>query len=404
MASTWPSIIWMAKKSNSFVATLRSRAICAASALGIAVFAADTSSACPFCTALGPSLCQQREQATIAALAELEGPATGKRSNLRLHRVLEGAALVAGKQTLELEIDVTAKPGGLLLVFGNGPPDAPLDKLTWHAVLVDETSYAYFARAPSSKTALLERLRYFVPFLEHRDPLIAEDAYLEFGHAPFDQVASLAEILPLARLRDWLTDPQVRPAHKGFYGLALGLAGDAPMRRANAEFLRKLILAPDNDFRAGFDGILGGYLLLAGSGGLELVESRYLSNPRAADGDVRHALTALRFYHEYGHEIPVARQQSALRQLLARPEFSEAAITDLARWKDWDAVDRIAGLYVQPAYAQPATRRAIVGYLLACPTAKASAALAQLRQNDPRGVAAAEEILSRTTSVPQGAQ
>ncbi len=404
MASTWPSIIWMAKKSNNFAATLRSCALCAACTLGILVSVAETASACPFCTALGPSLCQQRQQAAVVALAELAGPAAGKRSNLRLHRVLEGAVLLAGKQALEVEIDVTVKPGRLLLVFGNGPPDAPPDKLTWHAVPVDETSYAYFARAPSAKTALVERLRYFVPFLEHRDPLIAEDAYLEFGHAPFDQVASVGEILPLARLRDWLTDPRVQPAHKGFYGLALGLAGDVSARRANAEFLRKLILAPENDFRAGFDGVLGGYLLLAGSDGLDLVESRYLSNPRAADGDVRHALTALRFYHEYGHEISVARQQSALRQLLARPEFSEAAITDLARWKDWDAVERIGGLYEQPAYAQPAIRRAIVGYLLACPTAKASAMLARLRQNDPQGVAAAEKILSRTTSVLQSAQ
>ena len=31
----------------------------------------------------------------------------------------------------------------------------------------------------------------------------------------------------MADLRRWLVDPQVPPARKGFYGLALGLATDA---------------------------------------------------------------------------------------------------------------------------------------------------------------------------------
>jgi hypothetical protein len=42
-----------------------------------------------------------------------------------------------------------------------------------------------------------------------------------------------------------------------------------------------------------------------------------------------------------------------------------------------------------------------VGYLLACPEAKAAGALEQLRQLDPRGVADAEEVLSRTSGVPR---
>ena len=51
------------------------------------------------------------------------------------------------------------------------------------------------------------------------------------------------------------------------------------------------------------------------------------------------------------------------------------------------------------AFDQPATRRAIVGYLLACPEPKAAEYLASLRKHDPKGVAAAEEALSLTTSV-----
>jgi hypothetical protein len=386
----------MAKRSSSPAAVLL-----AAIAL---VAAARPLAACPFCTELKPSLCQWRDSAAVAALAEVLADSPEKRTRLRLHRVLKGAERLGTQDSLEIALDVAARPGALLLIFGSGAADVPPAKLNWHAVAVDETSYGYFGRAPSLKTPIVERLRYFAPFLEHADPLIAQDAYLEFGHARFDEVARVADRLPMARMRLWLADPRVPQDRKGFYGLAVGLGVTPDERSAGADFLRRLIVAPDDDFRAGFDGILGGYLLLSGVPGLEMIESRYLANARAADGDVRHALTALRFYHEYGREIPVERLRGALGHLLNRPEFAEAAITDLARWNDWGSLERVAGLYAKSGYDQPATRRAVVGYLLACPAAKAAQELARLRERDPAGVAAAEQVLSRTTSVPGAEQ
>ena len=203
-------------------------------------------------------------------------------------------------------------------------------------------SFAYFARAPSPKGRRPSGCATSQRILEHVDALIAEDAYLEFGHAPFDDVARSADVLPSARLRAWLFDDKVPPERKGFYGLALGLVGDAEERRQNAEFVRTLIDYPDNDFRAGFDGLLGGYLLLKGTEGLNLIERRFLLEPHARDGDVRHAMTALRFYHEYGHDIPAERLSAAMRLLIIRPEFAAAAITDLARWKDWKVAYAVA--------------------------------------------------------------
>jgi hypothetical protein len=231
--------------------------------------------------------------------------------------------------------------------------------------------------------------------LEHPNKLIAEDAYLEFGHAPFDEVARAADLLPMAKIRGWLGDEKISPQHKGFYGLALGLAKGSADRQANAALLERQILAPEDDFRAGFDGVLGGYLLLTGKAGLKLIEDRYLANPKAAVGDVRHAMTALRFYHEFGREITVAQLRAALARLLARPEFAELAIIDLTRWQAWESLEQIATLYAQPAYQDTATRRAIVGYLGACPEPAAATWLAKLRAADPRGVAAAEEVLSK---------
>ena len=323
MASTWPSIDWMAKKSNSPLAG-RSR-VAAALAAVIAACWPGAVLACPFCTALVPTLCQLREQAAVTALVEVEEQSPELFTRMRLHKALTGSARLRGMTSLAGKMDLAAKAGSLLLIFGSpdGEPGASAEKdsepslaeFRWHAVAVNEREYGYLAKAPALKTPAVERLRYFAGFLEHPDPLIAQDAYLEFGHASFRDVSRAADALPLARMKDWLADERVPAARKGFYGMTLGLATDPATRRENAAFLEKMILAPEDDFRAGFDGILGGYLLLRGTAGLELIETRYLANLRAADGDVRHAIVALRFYREFGRDIPPERLSAALARV-----------------------------------------------------------------------------------------
>ncbi|MEX2115053.1 MAG: hypothetical protein WD845_17800 [Pirellulales bacterium] len=385
----------MARKSNSHVtAALVPWALLLAALLA----PARPLVACPFCTALGPTLAQRREQSEVAALAEVAATLDRGRTTLKLHAVLQGGDTFPAGQMLTAKLDVAAKPGTLLLVFGDAAGSARDTERSWHAVAANEISYAYLARSPDLKTPTLERLRYFAAYLEHPDPLVAEDAYLEFGHAPFDDVARMADTLSGQKLRRWLIDPGVPEARKGFYGLAVALAAPQSERASTADFLRQRIVAPENDFRAGFDGVLGGYLLLAGLPGLELIESRYLANANSADGDVRHALTALRFYAEYGREIPRSRLAQAVARLLARDEFAAEAITDLARWQAWEAQAEVVDVYARSA-SDERTRRAVVGYLLACPAAEARQALARLRVNDPAGVAAAEQVLSRTSGV-----
>jgi hypothetical protein len=237
----------------------------------------------------------------------------------------------------------------------------------------------------------VERLRYFASFLEHANTSIAADAAMEFAHAPFDQVAAAADAIPMESVRRWIVDARVPQERKGFYGLVLGLATEPNDVVANRELLRHEIDAPRDDLRSGFDGLLAGYLLLEGEPGLALIEERILANPASRDGDVRHALAALRFYAEYGRAIPLARIATAVRPLLDRPEFASAAIVELARWQDWTVLEQIVPLYDAPGYPQPGTRRAVVGYLLAAPGAEAAAALTRLRDAHPEEVAAAEQ-------------
>lgn len=348
--------------------------------------------ACPFCTALKPSLSQRRDNATIFALGEA-AETSGDARLFLLHAILKGADRLANSRRLPIPGHVDLKSGTLVIVLGNDgeTPDA---MLAWEVVPVTETGYAYAARLPSPHKPPAERLPYFIPFLEHAEPVLAEDAYLEFGHAPFDLVAEVADRLPMGSMRKWLIDPMVPPERKGFYGLALGLARNDYERQANLELLKKVVVEPAGDFRSGYDGVLGGFLLAAGEPGLELVERRILANPQAAQGDLRHALTALRFYHEYGHEVPRERLLKATRLLLERPELSAAVIVDLARWQDWEVLPTVVALFDRDNYREPAIRRAIVGYLLACPKPEAAEAFSVLREKAPKDVADAEKQLS----------
>jgi hypothetical protein len=109
---------------------------------------------------------------------------------------------------------------------------------------------------------------------------------------------------------------------------------------------------------------------------------------------VRHTLSALRFYNESGRDIPRSRLRDALRRLLDRPEFAAAAIVDLARWQDWESLERIAGLYGRKPYETLTIKRAIIGYLLVCPGESAAKHLDALRRSDPKTVADAEKSIS----------
>ena len=355
---------------------------------------------CPFCDAQQPTLAQRRETAQIVALGEITDQRAGQ-VTLKLHHVAKGQDLLSDTPRLELDSrQVPGKVGSLVLLMrdsspadgsNGGEPDTSADG-EWSATPVDETSYAYFVRSPGLRTAEVERLGYFVRYLEHANRLIAEDAYLEFAHASFDAVQR-APLPARKQLQGWLVDPLVPERRRGLYGLMLGLSADDANRKSVLEFLTARVHATAIDFRGGFDGILGGYLLAGGKPALDDIEARFLANPEAAIGDVRHAQNALRFYWQHGRQIPAADLRAALRQLLARPEFARDAIIDLARWEDWQACDQVTSLYGREGYRDPSVERAIIGYLLTCPEPAALRELARLRERDPDRVAEAEQML-----------
>jgi hypothetical protein len=214
---------------------------------------------------------------------------------------------------------------------------------------------------------------------------------MEFAHAPYSDVAKIGDAFQSEKLRSWLTDANVPDARKGFYALALSLAGaNEQEQQANVDFLRDWVEHPGDDFRRGLDGVMGALLLTEKEQALAFIREKFLANPHAANGHVRNALSAVRFYYEFGDKPDTDAISSAVACLLDRPAFATEAIVDLARWEAWDSLAQVFALFDKQGY-DPTTKRAIIAYLLTCGDDAAIDELERLREQDEDFVNAAEE-------------
>jgi hypothetical protein len=279
------------------------------------------------------------------------------------------------------------------MLFGEGVAEQPL---RWTAVAGDEALLGYVVAAPDWDAPPAERLAWFAARLEHPDRVIAVDAFTEFGLAPFSAVRAAAGAFDAARLTAWVGEPGIDQRRRGFYGLALGLvaaeASDVTIRERAIATLHEAIEKPADDFRAGFDGIMAGVLVAEGVAGLDYLEGLRIAGPTGRPVDQRHFLAALRFAWEFLSEaIPRERISVATARLLAAPAVAADAVIDLARQQAWDAADDVASLWESLGDDDPLVRRAVAGYLTACPLPQAKRLLEGIRMHDPERFEAAIE-------------
>ena len=361
--------------------------------LAAASLAVGRAAACPFCGVVGEPLARQRDDALLVAIGEAAGPARPDAVGLLAaeFRVLQ----VLPRHTpvrIEPPADVTARVAGpvegtaVLLATMDDPP-------RWTAVAANEGVLAYVVAAPGTHLQASERLPWFARRLEHPEPVIAADAFAEFALAPFSDVRAAARALAARPLAAWVADPRIDQRRRGFYGLALGiiaaegLPADQP---ASSAPLRAALASAVGDFRAGSDGLMAGILVADGEAGLGwLLERTGPDRPV----DQRQLLAGLRFAHEELRGSLPARAVVAATATLARSAAVAAdAIVDLARYEAWGEVDAVADWWDRSA-DDPLIRRAVVGYLSACPEPMAGEKLDSIRRRDPQGLDLARAAL-----------
>lgn len=351
----------------------------------IALAAATAATACPFCGPVGRSLAERRDAAAAVLIAEAARPAVREADGLLVQSFAVLAA-IRGAVPSQGRVDaarVEASIAGTAVVFGS----ADGDRLRWEAIPADEVVIDHVAQAPAVEDPAERRLRWFAARLEHSHESIAADAFTEFGLAAFESVLAVADEFDAARLQTWLDDERIDRRRRGFYGLALGLAARArggTARGAAVAALRAAVDAPGSDLRAGYDGILGGLLVADGAAALDELAARGLFAATTRAGDARHALAALRFaWESLGDTIPRDAVAAATAGLLDNPAVAADVAVDLARYRRWDDLDRVAALWTSLGRDDPLVRRAVAGYLEACPLPAAASHRERLAAADP---------------------
>ena len=340
--------------------------LCCVALLAVAVFAPLPAAACPFCSAPSLTLTEQLAGADAAVLVKWVGgtPAKATDTGMTEFEVVEvvhqqaGGKLEKGAK-LSLIRYRTGKAGDLFLLLGT----LGGGMLDWGSPLeVTQAGFDYMKLSPKPDKPAAERLAYFLKYLEHPDRMIGDDAFGEFANASYADVVLLAKDMPRDKLRGWLTAKETSAGRLGLYGMMLGLCGTD----ADAKLMEQKILESTDDFRLGIDGVMGGFLLLTGDKGLDVIDEKKLKDKKAPFSETYAAMQALRFMWQYGdNRIPAERLRQSMRILLERPELADLVIADLSRMKDWSMQDRLMTMYDEEAYNVPSIKRAIVRYMLA---------------------------------------
>jgi hypothetical protein len=234
-----------------------------------------------------------------------------------------------------------------------------------------------------------QRMLFYFKYLDNDDPVVSQDAFLEFARCGDKEISDVAKHLPAAKLRTFLQDPKTPTERLGLFAFLLGASG---ADKDAAGLLRKMIEHPTDRTSNALDGLLSGYIFLEPHQGWELAAS-ILGDPKKPYLQRLAVSRSVRFYQS---SKPVEYKKEILRCLntmLRDGEVADLAIDDLRQWKMWDLTKEILAEFGRPSHDSPLVRRGIVRYALCCPRPEAGQFVAALRQRDPELVRELEEAL-----------
>jgi hypothetical protein len=315
---------------------------------------------------------------------------------MRITEVVKGDPKLANSVIEVVSMEEFPRNGTVWLVgYGESPTE-------WASpTQISTTAVSYLRGLSCLPERGSQRLEYFLGFLRHADEVVAADAYNEFAEATLEDIAALSDKLDRKWVIDQLRDVSVPVHRRRLCWMFLSQCGTAEDASLFDESLRNRQV--DATFDPGMDAATACFIALDGERGLARIERDYLANPDAEYLDSFAAISAIRVHGTELNVIPRERLAAALRHMLSQPALADLVIPDLARWKDWSAIDRVVTLFEGATEETRFVKSAAVHYLKTCPLPAAAEALDRLRAIDPEAVRAAEasmEFYSGLATVP----
>ena len=356
--------------------------------------------ACPFCSALRNTLSDDLQESTAAVIARYESSSVGTDgahvNRLRITDLVKGAPSLKNS-VVEVESLAPLSKDGFFWLVGYGETQVQWTPPT--DISKDAISYlSGLSGLPESGPI---RLAYFLDFLQHSDEFVAADAYNEFADASLSDIASLKSKLNRQWVISQLRDVSVPRHRRRLCWTFLSQCGTAADVGLFDEVIRKR--EADPMFDPGMDAAISCFIVLGGEQALARIEQDYLANPNVDYVDCFAAINAIRVHGTELNVIDRKRLSKALRRVLEQPALAGLVISDLARWEDWSAIDRMVNLFKNSTDETQLLKPAVVRYLKSCPLPAASKALQELRAIDSIAVQSAESSMmfySGFASVP----
>ena len=389
--------------------------------------------ACPFCSAVSQTLTQEIAGSDVVVIArliklpsedeqtlDLDDPDSGT-AQFEVLEIIRGDDLAGGPPAIGSTIKVvyfgSSNQKKNFLISG-----IAAKRIDWTTPLpLSDRGIEYIKTLSTLPEEGAERLAHFLNYLEDEDPLLAQDAYDEFGRAPYEVVAAVGDQIDRPKLLGWIEDSQVGPTRRRLYLTMLGICGKAE----DIAFLESLIRYDYQQMKPGLtaslaimaqtgpalgatvlnemvhadvrrkqqclDALVAAYLKLKGPDGLPLIEQRFLANPAVEYTHVYAAVMALRFHGEETDSLPRERLLQSVRLVLDNSDIADQVIPDLARWEDWTVLDQLVTMF-KNSEKNGWVRQPVVAYLLAASeqspevSKRAKTALDELEKIDPQGV------------------
>lgn len=361
-------------------------ALVALAALGISTV--RPAAACPFCTAQALTLTEEIGTSAVSVIATLakvpennQQPVDPNESlapcEFTIDRVIKGADVLGDDKVVKTLYLGQAPKGSKFLITAIPSEQS---KIIWAApIALPERGLAYLDNVLKLPKEGPERLVFFQDYLQDKDDLLARDAYDEIAKIPYPTILQAKDKLRREDFIKWIQDPETTASKRRMFFSLLSVCG----KPEDVPLIEKMIRSTDRRDRSGLDSMLNCYMALLGEKAMPLVEELFLKDPKVDYTDRYSAIMAIRFQGTDGKAVPRGRLIQALRLNLDHPKVADLVVMDLARWQDWESMERLVEMFKKSNDETIFIREPVINYLRICPRPEAKKHLDSLAKMDP---------------------